>query len=267
MPATKDTNWSDVLAPGAATDFFTRRPPGNFDPTAATYKFDNALWLLELSRLVYRHDDEETHHPPLPTRKSFLALHHFEQLAFFLNRRTGARGYLVRRHEPVRFAALVFRGTEGILDVIKDLETVPTPLPGGVEVRVHDGFEDQYASIRADVDHALNSVNDPLFIAGHSLGAALATLAAGGRKVQGVYTFGSPRVGNQAFVNTLKGTNIFRVVDDQDVVTTLPPQSFGYEHVGQLHHLTEPPPISAKPLGPPKLLADHAPVNYIDRLI
>jgi hypothetical protein len=267
MSATINTNWGDVLAPGAAKDFFTRRPAGGFDPTATTYKLDNALWLLELSRLVYRHDDEETPHPPLPTRKSFLALHHFEQLAFFLNRRTGARGYLVLCHEPVRFAALVFRGTEGFLDVIENLRTISEPLPGGGTARVHTGFEDQYLSVRADVERALEHVSDPLFITGHSLGAALATLAAAGRKVQGVYTFGSPRVGNQAFVDSLKGTNIFRVVDDQDVVPTLPPEGLGFVHAGELHHLTETPPVSQKIFGPPKLLADHAPVNYIDRLL
>jgi len=160
----------------------------------------------------------------------------------------------------------VLRGTEGLRDVIEDWKTISEPLPGGGTARVHTGFEDQYSSVRAEVERALQHISDPLFIAGHSLGAALATLAARDRNVRGVYTFGSPRVGNQAFVDSLKGTNIFRVVDDQDVVKTLPPPNLGYEHVGQLHHLTETPPVSQKILGPPKLLADHAPVNYIDRL-
>src|SRR5262249_14299388 len=112
------------------------------------------------------------------------------------------------------------------------------------------------------------------FYTGHSLGAALATLAATRRAPQAVYTFGSPRVGKEAFVRSLMSIPIYRVVDDEDVVTRVPPEILGFRHVGEVHTLKEPevtsfpPVVQHPPLSrPPKPLADHAPVNYVDRIL
>ena len=67
------TTWQDLLDPGGATDFFSRREFPPFEPEAAAeYNHANALWLAELSRLVYRHDVEEDTPVPQPTRTSFL---------------------------------------------------------------------------------------------------------------------------------------------------------------------------------------------------
>lgn len=70
-----------------------------------------------------------------------------------------------------------------------------------------------------------------LYIAGHSLGAALTTLALPDieanlkRKVSALYTYGSPRVGNDAFVKAFNGSfgqRSFRVVNTSDIVTSIP---------------------------------------------
>lgn len=50
----------------------------------------------------------------------------------------------------------------------------------------------------------------PVFYTEHSLGAALATLAAARRAPKAGYAFGSPRVGNQAFTSTLASVPIRR---------------------------------------------------------
>jgi len=72
-----------------------------------------------------------------------------------------------------------------------------------------------------------------LWVTGHSLGAALATLCAGRyNNVQGVYTFGSPRVGNDGFKEKLDA-NIYRVVNNDDIVARVPPPGT-YVHVGEL---------------------------------
>src|SRR5262249_54451343 len=82
----------------------------------------------------------------------------------------------------------------------------------------------------------------PVWLTGHSLGAALATLAAArwaaGHRVQGLYTFGSPRVGNAAFAATVPGP-CYRFVNNNDVVTRLPPPGLfaGYRHVGVLKYI------------------------------
>lgn len=96
-----------------------------------------------------------------------------------------------------------------------------------------------------------------LYITGHSLGAALATLAltrtatdqceSEGKwsddtcarryvPVSGLVTFGSPRVGDRSFADTLARwmqdrTPIFRFVHGQDLVTDVP-AAFGWSHPG-----------------------------------
>ncbi len=69
----------------------------------------------------------------------------------------------------------------------------------------------------------------PLYITGHSLGGALATIAtkkithdAGTSGIAACYTFGSPLVGNENWIATIKSP-IYRVVNAADAVTVLPP--------------------------------------------
>ena len=155
---------------------------------------------------------------------------------------------------------------------------------------VHRGFKDSLGQIWDEVEEYLLAIDSPVLYTGHSLGAALATLAAARSKrlPQAVYTFGSPRVGNVQFAHSLSNIRIYRVVNRRDVVTTVPPAWLGFRHVGEVHHMTRPHYISVDLSGktrpandqkggdslksladyfgwfdPPEFLADHAPVNYV----
>jgi len=268
------TTWQDLLHPGEATDFFSRGAFRPFDPQAGAYNAGNALWLAELCRLVYRHDVEEQSPPPQPTRASFLAKAGLRQRCFFNSRKTDTQAILVEPAGPSTFAVLAFRGTEQQLeDFISDLKVGRPPL-GGTAIDVHEGFKEAIESVWPQVDAELSNLTCPLFYTGHSLGAALATLAAARRAPRAVYTFGSPLVGNEAFVASLRNVPVYRVVDESDAVTVVPPELLGYRHVGELQRLTAPRlQFSLNPFawfrrltGPPKPLADHAPINYVDRL-
>jgi len=78
---------------------------------------------------------------------------------------------------------------------------------------VHQGFYNAYASVggyvRTDVQKLLSLYRDAkLFITGYSLGAALATLCAADlhnvfSHIDNLYTFGSPRVGNEQFASLI----------------------------------------------------------------
>jgi triacylglycerol lipase len=70
-----------------------------------------------------------------------------------------------------------------------------------------------------------------LYVAGHSLGAALTVCAvpdieASTRcRVEALYTFGSPRVGDDAFVQAFNGafaSRSFRISNTSDIVTSIP---------------------------------------------
>jgi len=104
----------------------------------------------------------------------------------------------------------------------------------GVGARFHRGFmqalADVWDPLLADVDAAMQEKERPLWITGHSLGGALALLAAWRFQrqfisVYRVYTFGSPMFGNaqaaKAFENEFAG-RIFRYADEPDPVPLLP---------------------------------------------
>jgi len=127
--------------------------------------------------------------------------------------------------------------------------------------KIHKGFLKQYLLLRNQVikkikdELALNN-NDAkslkIHLTGHSLGGALATICAVDISEQfpelqvTCVTFGSPRVGNSAFVkryqnflqrNEANGADkSFRIVEQADVVPRLP-MAIRYEHVCEAHYI------------------------------
>jgi triacylglycerol lipase len=81
----------------------------------------------------------------------------------------------------------------------------------------------------------------PVFVTGHSLGGALAVLAAqdlamNGATVKAVYTYGMPRPGDAAFGATYDarlGPVTYRLVHGEDIVPTVAPSFLGFRHVGR----------------------------------
>lgn len=98
---------------------------------------------------------------------------------------------------------------------------------------MHEGFKETLDSVWDDISAELAMLQCPVFYTEHSLGATLATLAAARRAPATVYTFGSPRVGNLAFAHSLANIPLYRIVDGEDIVTALPPEEFGFVHVGE----------------------------------
>ncbi|WMW80283.1 lipase family protein [Undibacterium cyanobacteriorum] len=262
--------WRELLLPGLADDFFVVRLMPNLDLQIKEYHLGNALACAELSRLVYRHDVEEEVTPPQPTRREFLRRGGFEQLAFFQDQLTHTQAMLVR-HTSLPLRVLVFRGTEqDIRDFITDCDVGALPLlsANNTEALVHRGFERALDSIWQQIETSLRESSEPIWVTGHSLGAALATLACRRFSFATCYTYGSPRVGNQAFVEQLPAMPIFRVVDDEDLVCKVPIEAMGFAHAGTCIQLrgTSTGLGFASLINPVKALADHAPRRYLERL-
>ena len=124
--------------------------------------------------------------------------------------------------------AVAFRGTEGDQwsDILTDSQFAQIPWLGA---HVHAGFAHAVREIEPKLTPVINrlAAGRTLWFCGHSLGAALATLAADlYAATRGVCTFGSPRIGDQvfaaAFTERFVGRSV-RFVNNHDVVTHVPP--------------------------------------------
>ena len=135
----------------------------------------------------------------------------------------GAQCYAVSNDKEY---ALVFRGTEPseLSDVLADLNAIPRG--SMTKGWVHSGFRNELDKIwDAILQHHSDHKKKKLYVCGHSLGAAMATIATSrleeSTKVEHLYTYGSPRVGTRKFVKNIK-TPHTRVVNNNDIVTTVP---------------------------------------------
>lgn len=185
---------------------------------------------------------------------------------------------------------VAFRGTQP--NRLKDLITdgKASMVPWISLTRVHQGFSEAFTAIRPSVAGFLAGGGGAV-VTGHSLGAALATLAASVFPGAALVTFGSPRVGDQAFVDLLGNSahSQRRYVDCCDVIPTLPPPFPGfYVHSGDEIYVDRsgviPKSISIidKAMDrvaancdyglrytarhgdvPVREFADHAPINYV----
>ena len=145
----------------------------------------------------------------------------------------------------------IFQKTKPIqqaeLSFLKDVHTSPN---------VHSGFLDVYGNFRMTVVEQLLKIKPKqVFVAGHSLGAAVATICALDLKMLGynafAYTVASPRVGDNAFCDIVKSSQLplFRIVNTADIVPTLPPSvapnfskpdsPFVFTHCGELISFTD----------------------------
>jgi predicted lipase len=146
------------------------------------------------------------------------------------------------------YAVLAFRGTEvtSRKDIMTDAKAKRIV---DIEGRVHGGFRAAYDSVKQKIEKGILGLdNIPLYITGHSLGAALATVATQelennpdikGR-IAACYTYGSPRVGNTQYDKNFKAP-IYRMVNTTDIVTIVPLLAMGYVHIGDVRFLGRKP--------------------------
>jgi triacylglycerol lipase len=207
-----------------------------FDPTATNFSLANALFLAQASQAAYSAD--------VATIRSALNLS--AAPALFECAPKGVQGFIT--HDD-GFTLLAFRGTSNIEGWLTDdcIVQVRDPYYPGL---VHWGFASAldavWDQIRKMLENSAQAAR--IWVTGHSLGGALASLAAGrlqagGMPVQQVHTFGSPRTANVDYCQAYTPAT-YRFVHNADIVPHVPLNTlllkfahFSYKHVGALKYL------------------------------
>lgn len=154
--------------------------------------------------------------------------------------------------ETADFNFVVFRGTEftrniNWKDIRTDLQFAMRPVEGN-PYHLHRGFFAAWQEIAPQLYKAVNTlhyqqaqddgISKPWVFTGHSMGGAIAQIAAASFKPAQCITFGSPRVGGSEFADAVADACWHqRWVNKSDVVPRLPPLLFGYMHGGDLHYI------------------------------
>lgn len=213
-----------------------------------SFSLDRAYWLGTCAKSAYL---------PFRNIKRSLPTLGFRTVTPFgddeANTTFGTQGFLATSNDCI---VIAFRGTEPseLQDILTDVDLRQTPwevVAGQPPLSVHKGFLKAYESVQTGIAELLDAAmrenpDRSIWLTGHSLGAALATLCTAdlcARKipVSGLYTFGSPRVGDKAFIayiNEEFSEQIFRFVNEDDPVAEVPHEAFwNYSHIGQLRYL------------------------------
>jgi hypothetical protein len=242
----------DAAASGAASELSTN-PPFSFQPraegrsgNATDASLTNAYWLAYASFETYANGGQAE------AKASLEQVPGLDPVAFqwFEDPLTDCTAMYFRTPEV---AVLAFKGTifQDWRQYLILADVGLEPIAGGqANAGFVDGFDRLWPDIRAElVADALPS-GVPLYVAGHSLGGAFATVTAAAMlhdpaftpsgetsALAGVYTYGAPRVGDQAFSDDLsvqrdaRGIGLFRFVDDKDPVPSVLP-AWPWAHPG-----------------------------------
>ncbi|MDE0151145.1 MAG: lipase family protein [Bdellovibrionales bacterium] len=191
----------------------------------STYSDDTAIVMAECSELAYEEEHLLKNH--LEDGQMELKLIRDEDPQFFLA-------------EHAHYIVLAFRGTESdnIQDIITDLSIKRQSTKQG---KIHTGFLNSYCRVHHELSSYLKNTNKPIYITGHSMGAALAVIATAQLSsctLSACYNFGSPHIGSPEFDSHLR-VPVYRIVNVGDIVPNLLNWHVGYYHPGYTYYLTK----------------------------
>ena len=194
-------------------------------PIVQMTQLEQSLLMAELAMIAYNDPDEVDR---------AAACIGFSDVAFY--ERDGSQAYRFRNQHDCVIAC---RGTEpnewNDIQADARASSVLSETVG----RVHRGFKREVDDLWPMLETALMCNRQPLWFCGHSLGGAMATICAGrcllshiDSNPERLFTFGSPRVGNPRYIQYTKLDHL-RYVNNNDIVTRVPPAWFGYRHCGR----------------------------------
>jgi hypothetical protein len=231
------------------------------EPINTRLSSGNAYWMARIAAAVYLKKSNTDH---FPDEKKILADLKAEDPKF-LNvygySKNTAQAALIEHDDYFCFA---FRGTDEIEDWLDNGNVFPEKKFFG---EFHRGFlrsledvweplyQQYYQLWQQDVAQnaivngkvIINKTPRPVFITGHSLGGAMAMIAAAklihaDKPFTSAYTFGQPRAmsldTSRIFNNEAK-SRVYRFQNNNDVVTRIPARLMGYSHAGSFLYISD----------------------------
>ncbi len=198
----------------------------------------NAYWMARLSKEVYVKTSEEDQ---TPDEKKILESLKADDDQFISIKGADANSAQAALIEHKNYLCMAFRGTNEVKDWLDNINAFSVKVLFG---EFHRGFwnsvEDVWAPLDAELRALQARIPRPVFFTGHSLGGAMAVIAAAkyiheDKPFTGLYTFGQPRTMTREtsrIFNAECGNRYFRFHNNNDIVTRIPARFMGYSHAG-----------------------------------
>jgi triacylglycerol lipase len=191
---------------------------------------EDAILLAAMIYQTYQLFEKE----PLTLPEGFILRYIIRALAGVEEPESEVFGFIAESQDKI---IITFRGTRTFKDNESDQDLYQVPYPFVRNAgKTHRGFTCIYQSTRNDLIGQIKTLSTTkrLFVSGHSLGGALAVLAALDIAVNSkfenpfVYTYGSPRVGDPVFASRFNHmiTNSIRIFNVHDIIPTLPARAY-----------------------------------------
>jgi hypothetical protein len=210
----------------------------------------NAYWMARLSKAVYTCTSEDNQQPDEGVILSELKRDDNGFLDVFGASKNSAQGALIEHKD---YLCLAFRGTNEALDWLDNLNAFSVKkLFGSFHRGFYQSVEDIWTPLYTKLCELQKQNRRPVFITGHSLGGAMATIA-GARFIQedkpftAIYTFGQPRALTREtaqIFNMECKDRYYRFHNNNDIVTRVPARIMGYSHVGSYLYISQEKQIS-----------------------
>lgn len=213
------------------------------DPYKTGLNRETAYWMARIAKAVYLKKLDDA-----PDEAAILVDLQAEDADFISvvgTNRNSAQAALI---EHRNYYCLAFRGTDEIADWLDNINIFSEKVLFG---EFHRGFWKSLADVWDPLYERYQELRQnnrrPLFLTGHSLGGAMATVAAAkllheDKPFTSAYTFGQPRTMTLAtarIFNVEAKSKFFRFQNNNDIVTRVPARLMGYSHVGSYLYISE----------------------------
>lgn len=214
------------------------------EPYKTVLSENNAYWMARIAKAVYM-KESGSDMPDKEKIKQDLQMEDSGFIEVYPESNNSAQAALVEHKD---YYCLAFRGTDEFSDWLDNINAFQErALFGGFHRGFWNSLNDVWAPLYKKYLELRDENKRPLFLTGHSLGGAMATVGASkliheDRPFTSVYTFGQPRavtLETARIFNVEAAGRYFRFQNNNDMVTRVPGRLMGYSHVGSCLYISE----------------------------